>query len=53
MATATWNYEAKHGAGWNYDDGDIAYDGLVDTQESLSIYYEGLGQATVWTNESI
>lgn len=38
----------KSGNGWDYDQADITYDGLIDS-EGREVFYDGLGQATVLT----
>jgi hypothetical protein len=53
MATANWNYETKPGQGWVYDNTQVEYDAILDLDQDLPIYYNRLGDTTVWTNETI
>lgn len=53
MPTADWNYEVKPGEGYSYDDSSIEYDEILDLQQKLPVYYDRLGDESVWTNETI
>ena len=53
MPYAFWTYEIKPGQGWPYDDSLIAYDAPLDLMQNLPVYYDRLGDTTVWTNETI
>lgn len=48
-ATFTNEYY-KTGFGARYDDVDLAYDALADALGA--VYYDSIGLATVWTNQS-
>jgi len=53
MPLAIWNYETVPGQGWIYDDESVSYDSYLDTAQLLPVYYDRLGDTTVWTNETI
>jgi len=53
MPTADWNYEIKPGEGYPYDDEAVEYDEILDLQQNLQVYYDRLGDESVWTNETI
>lgn len=53
MPLALWNYEKVPGTGWTYDDTAIEYDSVVDLDQDLPVYYDRLGDTTIWTNETI
>ena len=52
-AVATWDYEIVPGQGWRMNQVTIPMNGPTDTQQNLTVYMNGLGTATIWTNESI
>lgn len=49
--SATLTGFTKTGAGWLYDQTDIAYDGPTDS-EGRTVYYEAVGVASTLTPES-
>ena len=53
MAIATWDYEIVPGQSWVMDSTSIPMDGPIDLRQNLTVYMEQLGDAAVWTNESI
>lgn len=53
MPLATWTNETVAGAGWLMNQEYITMNGLIDPIQGLTVYMNGLGTATVWTNENI
>jgi hypothetical protein len=50
--TGTIGRYVKAGQGWNYDDPSITYDGATDPITGLPVYYDGLGTAPSFTNQT-
>jgi hypothetical protein len=51
---ATWENIGKpgnQGSGQLYDDLNLEYDALTDPDSGNSVFYDGIGQSQVWTNE--
>lgn len=51
----TWDNIEKTGTiqgGWTYDEVDLSYDSIQDTQTGNSVYYNGLGVNVTWTNQT-
>lgn len=49
--SVTMNPLTKPGAGWDYDDAYLTYDGATDT-EGRAVLYDGIGSSTTLTPES-
>lgn len=48
----TWNNEIRPGKGWLYDQPGITYDGATDELSGNEVFYDSLGHAVTWTNET-
>ena len=42
-STTSLHPRYKAGSGWDYDDTNITYDGVVDPVSGLPVYYDSLG----------
>lgn len=55
MATTWETYELpglNPGAGWEYDDEDLAYDDDIDDETGHTLYYDSEGTDQVWTTQN-
>lgn len=52
---ATWDNQEKPGAligGWSYDELGLTYDQVLDLDTGNTVFYNGLGIAQTWTNQT-
>ena len=47
----TLNPMVKAGAGWDYDDPNLTYDGATDS-EGRDVFYDGIGTAPTMTGQT-
>ncbi len=50
----TWDNLEKIGTitgGWSYNEVNLAYDQPVDPDTGNTVYYNGIGLSTTWTNQ--
>jgi len=54
VMTDTWENLEKPGiindGGWDYEEQDLDYDQILDLDTGNTVFYEGLGVSTDWTN---
>jgi len=53
--TSTWDNVEKSGAiggGWNYNEVELTYEQITDLETGNTVYYEALGLAQNWINQS-
>lgn len=48
--TSSWEYEKKVGAGWSYNEPDLAYDAPIF--DKSDVYYNALSLQTVWDTDT-
>ena len=49
---SNWDNIEKSGGsdGWEYDEVNLTYDALVDPDSGSTVYYNGIGTVTTFTN---
>lgn len=45
-----WDRRERSGKAWTYNDNNLTYNQAVDPDSGDTVYYNGLGSTTTWSN---